>query len=100
MSKYAVAPSNAAPLSDPIGFVVEATPPTRISVSVTPGWSTFGNGWSGVLADADEADAAAATEVAKQRPTSTRIPPRPRIGHPPEHRGESSVLRTLTAAYA
>jgi hypothetical protein len=43
MSKYACTPSNAEPFGTPSGFVFDATPLTRISVAVTPGWSTVGN---------------------------------------------------------
>src|ERR671911_90016 len=40
MSKYACTPSNASPYPPPSGLVTDTTPPTRISVSVTPGAST------------------------------------------------------------
>src|SRR5581483_11987928 len=43
MSKYACTPSNAVPYNTAVGFVVDATPLTRISVDVTPGWFTGGN---------------------------------------------------------
>src|SRR5687767_742511 len=43
MSKYASTPSNALAYEPPMGLVDDATPPTLISVSVTPGASTDGN---------------------------------------------------------
>src|SRR5690349_768402 len=88
ISKYAFTPAKASAYVPPSGFVLDATPPTWISVSVTPGWSTFGNCWLGLVAPADPGNAAASAPTATPRLTSTAIDRRPRIGHPPEHQGE------------
>src|SRR5581483_3381201 len=43
-AKYASTPSNSPPYAEPVTLLVTVTtPPTSISVSVTPGWLTEGN---------------------------------------------------------
>src|SRR5918994_3076308 len=91
ISKYAFTPAKASAYVPPSGFVLDVTPPTLISVWVTPGWSTGGNCWLGVSAPAETGTTAAITPAATTRLASPAIARRPRIGNPPEHQGESKV---------
>src|ERR687898_1404015 len=91
--KYALTPSKVEPNVSPTRLLVSAaTPPTRISVWLTPGWSTGGNCWLGAFAPAEAGNATAASAPAvTPRLATNAIARRPRIGNPPEHQGESKV---------
>src|SRR5262249_990108 len=69
--------------SPPSGLVFETTPPTRISLSVTPGWSTFGNCCRVAFDAADVEDALSTrTDAPTVKLTSTAVARWPSIATP------------------